>query len=114
MSDGEILGRVRLILGLSIAAFGLAIVVVGSLAHLRLPDIYTRAHGVALSDGVGAALMAFGFAVAAPDVGIASRLLILAGLLAGLNRAFSHVSVAAAHWGGLTPSTEVKRRNVRK
>jgi multicomponent Na+:H+ antiporter subunit G len=113
MGEAEIFGLARLSVGGFLASVGFAIVFVGSLAHLRLPDVYTRAHGAALSDGLGAALIALGLAIAAPDSGVATRLLVLAGLLFAMNRAFSHVSVAAAHWGGLTPVTDVKKRSKR-
>ena len=63
------------------------LVVVGALSCcpgvsvcLRLPDFYTRAHAVGLTDTAGVGLIALGLILRAPDWGVAVRLVLIAAV----------------------------------
>ncbi|HVK79940.1 MAG TPA: monovalent cation/H(+) antiporter subunit G [Verrucomicrobiae bacterium] len=95
----------RLGLGGVLVAIGLVFVLGGAIGVLRFPDIYTRLHGAAVANPLGAVVITIGLAIAAPSVDIAVRLILLALLLAALGPVWSHVFASAAHAGGLAPVT---------
>lgn len=93
----------RTAVGALVAGMGLVFVAGGAVGLLRFPDVYTRAHAVLSSDAVGAALVTVGLAIIAWDVGVSSRLAVLAALFLALGPACAHIVSNAAHAGGLTP-----------
>lgn len=82
---------------------GLVFVVGGAVGLLRFPDVYARAHAFNASDGLGAALIAFGLALCSSDAAVAIRLGLLGILFAALAPALTHLVASAAHAGGLAP-----------
>lgn len=82
---------------------GLVFVIGGALGLLRFPDVYARVHAFNSSDGLGAALVAFGLALCSADAGVAIRLALLGLLCIALAPALSHLIASAAHAAGLAP-----------
>ena len=82
---------------------GLLLIAGGSLGLLRFPDLYTRLHAANVADVVGSVIVVLGLAIAAPDWGIAVRLLLLAALLMALGPTLTHLVAQAAHAAGLAP-----------
>ena len=82
---------------------GGALVVIGAVGLLRLPDVFTRMHGASLVDTLGAALILAGLAFQA-GIGLVSLklgLILVFILLTG--PAATHALAKAALHGGLTP-----------
>lgn len=92
-------------LGLSglVVAIGLVMIAGGALGLLRFPDLYTRLHAANVADVVGSVVVVLGLAIAAPDWGIAVRLLLLAALLMAVGPTLTHLVAQAAHAAGLAP-----------
>lgn len=86
-----------------VVAVGLLLIAGGSLGLLRFPDLYTRLHAANVADVVGSVIVVLGLAIAAPDWGIAVRLLLLAALLMALGPTLTHLVAQAAHAAGLPP-----------
>jgi multicomponent Na+:H+ antiporter subunit G len=87
----------------ALVLFGLVLLLGGALGVLRFPDFYTRLHAVAAAHSAGAALVVVGLAISVGDLGIALKLLLLAGLIAAMAPALSQILANAAHSGGLAP-----------
>ncbi len=51
------------VVAISLILVGLFFLVVGSIGMLRLPDVFTRAHALSLTDSIGAVFVLGGFAV---------------------------------------------------
>ena len=103
MDAGAALDLVRLGLSGLVVAVGLVLIAGGALGLLRFPDLYTRLHASNVADVVGSVVVVIGLAIAAPDWGIAIRLLLLAALLMSLGPTLSHLVAQAAHAAGLAP-----------
>lgn len=86
-----------------LAATGLVLVIGGAVGLLRFPDVYSRVHAFNVSDGLGAALIAFGMALCSADAGVAIRLGLLGVLFLVLAPTLSHLVASAAHAAGLAP-----------
>ena len=86
-----------------VVAVGLLLIAGGSLGLLRFPDLYTRLHAANVADVVDSVIVVLGLAIAAPDWGIAVRLLLLAALLMALGPVLTHLVAQAAHAAGLAP-----------
>lgn len=84
-------------------AVGLILLIGGAIGLLRFPDVYARIHAFNVSDGFGAALIAFGLALCSPDGAVAVRLALLGLLLGVLAPTLSHLVAGAAHAAGLAP-----------
>lgn len=93
----------RLVLSGVVIAVGLALVAGGAIGLLRFPDLYTRLHAANVSDLIGSVTVIAGLAIAAPDAGVAVRLLLLAALLMALGPTLTHLVGHAAHAAGLAP-----------
>ena len=91
MDAGAVLDLVRLGLSGLVVAVGLVLIAGGALGLLRFPDLYTRLHASNVADVVGSVVVVIGLAIAAPDWGIAIRLLLLAALLMSLGPTLSHL-----------------------
>jgi len=96
---------VRSILGGAIAAAGVAILLAGVIGVLRFPDFYTRLHAMNAGHTLGAPVVLVGLAIAAPNWGLAIRLLILTALLIAAAPVLSQVLANMAHSAGLAPIT---------
>ncbi|MES1156203.1 MAG: monovalent cation/H(+) antiporter subunit G [Alphaproteobacteria bacterium] len=99
----SVLDLVRYSVGGFIAAIGFVVMAAGAVGMWRLPDFYTRLHAVGLSVGPGATLVIAGLAVAAPDWGAATKLILLAALIASIAPMLLHSAGNAAYGAGLTP-----------
>lgn len=102
----EMLGALEFVrLGVSglVVAVGLVMIAGGALGLLRFPDLYTRLHAANVADVAGSVVVVLGLAIAAPDWGIAVRLLLLAALLMSLGPTLTHLVAQAAHAAGLAP-----------
>jgi len=87
------------LLGAAIAICGLALMLLGAVGGVRLPDFYTRLHAAGLSDW-GGALVLLGLACLARQPGQALALLCLALLAAVLQAAARHALADAARAAG--------------
>ena len=87
----------------------LCFLVVAAVGMVRLPDVYTRSHAVALTDSLGAFFLLTGLAVdQAFSTNVISILIVLA-LLYLLNPVIAHATVRAALRSGVKPWGEDKR-----
>lgn len=102
MDVGAAFDLLRQGFGALAAAIGVAAALVGAIGVLRFPDFYTRLHA-GIAETYGAALALFGLACAAPDWGVAARLLVLSAFIAAMAPALAHLMGHAAHAGGLAP-----------
>ena len=103
MEAAAVLELVRLGVSGLVVAVGLILIAGGALGLLRFPDLYTRLHAANVADVVGSVVVVLGLVIAAPDWGIAVRLLLLAGLLMALGPTLAHLVAQAAHAAGLAP-----------
>ncbi len=94
------------ILAIALILIGLFFLVVGSIGMLRLPDIFTRAHALSLTDSIGALFVLGGLAVYEGlganfvQIGIVLVLIFL------LNPVVAHATVRAAYRSGVRPQQE--------
>lgn len=103
MDGVSVLELARLGLSGLVIAVGLVLIAGGALGLLRFPDLYTRLHAANVADVVGSVVVIIGLAIAAPDWGIAVRLLLLAALVIAVGPTLSHLVAQAAHAAGLAP-----------
>lgn len=103
MEPGAVLDLTRLGVSGIVIAVGLLLIAGGALGLLRFPDLYTRLHAANVADVVGSVVVVLGLAIAAPDWGVALRLLLLAALLMALGPTLTHLVAQAAHAAGLAP-----------
>ncbi|MHA6623127.1 monovalent cation/H(+) antiporter subunit G [Pseudonocardia sp. DLS-67] len=68
---------------------------------LRLPDFFTRAHAVGLTDTAGVALICLGLLVRAPDWGVGVRLLLILLFLVLTSPTATHALAQAARRDGV-------------
>ena len=91
---------------------GLLFLVVAAVGVVRLPDVFTRAHAVTLTDSLGAFFMLTGLALEQVHQGSASnawRIVAVLFLLYLLNPVISHATVRAALRSGLKPLGKDRR-----
>jgi multicomponent Na+:H+ antiporter subunit G len=82
---------------------GLFFLIVGSIGMLRLPDIFSRAHALSLTDSLGAFFVLAGLAI---HQGLSTNLLkilVVLGLIYLLNPVVTHATIRAAYRSGLRP-----------
>jgi multicomponent Na+:H+ antiporter subunit G len=94
---------VRLLIGAGLLAAGGLLLLIAALGQMRLPDFYTRLHALGPTFTWGGALVLAALAVGSGDMRFALRALVLAGLLAVIGPALSHMLANAAHAAGLAP-----------
>jgi len=82
---------------------GGALLLLGALGQLRLPDLYTRLHALAPTYSLGGALVLAALGVEAWDAGIAVRLALLGALLGVFAPGLTNLLANAAHAAGLAP-----------
>ena len=87
---------------------GLLFMVVAAVGMVRLPDVYTRSHAVALTDSLGAVFLLAGLAVQQGFSPNALRILVVLALLYVLNPVIAHATMRAARRSGLKPWTKEK------
>ncbi|MDA0205785.1 MAG: monovalent cation/H(+) antiporter subunit G [Acidobacteria bacterium] len=94
--------------GAGLMTVGLLFMVVAAVGMVRLPDVYTRAHAVALTDSLGAVFLLAGLAAQQGFSPNALRILVVLSLLYILNPVIAHATIRAARRSGLRPWTREK------
>ena len=85
---------------------GLFFLSAAAVGMLRLPDVFSRSHAVALTDSLGAFFLLGGLAVHHGFSANAFRILFVLGLLYLLNPIIAHATVRAALRSGERPAGE--------
>lgn len=91
------------ILSILFMVAGLFFLIVAAIGVIRLPDVFSRAHAVSLTDSLGAFLMLVGIAL---HEGLSRNLLKIIAVLALLyiqNPVITHATIRAALRTGLKP-----------
>ena len=88
------------VLAIGLIVFGLFFLVVGSIGMLRLPNVFTRAHALSVTDSLGAVLVLAGLA-AYQGLSVDSlKIMVVLGLVYMLNPVIAHATIRAAHRTG--------------
>lgn len=85
---------------------GLFFLIVGSIGMLRLPDVFSRAHALSLTDSLGALFVLLGLAVYEGISPNLLKILVVLGLIYLLNPVISHATIRAAYRSGLRPGKD--------
>jgi multicomponent Na+:H+ antiporter subunit G len=91
-------------LAISLIVVGLIFLVIGSIGMLRLPDVFSRAHALSLTDSLGAIFVLLGLAVYEGFTINFLRIIVVLILVYLLNPVISHATIRAAYRSGLRPS----------
>ena len=91
------------LIGAGLMLVGLFFLVVAAIGMIRLPDVFSRSHAVALTDSLGALFLLAGLAVEQGFSPNALKILVVLGLLYMLNPVISHATVRAALRSGMKP-----------
>ena len=97
------------VLATALITLGLFFLVVAAVGMVRLPDVFTRSHAVALTDALGAFFLLTGLAVYHGFSTNTLRILVVLGLLYIVNPVISHATVRAALRSGERPVGEDRR-----
>ena len=97
------------VLATALMTLGLFFLVVAAVGMVRLPDVFTRSHAVALTDSLGAFFLLTGLAVYHGFGTNTLRILVVLGLLYIVNPVISHATVRAALRSGERPVGEDRR-----
>ena len=90
-------------LAIALIVVGLFFLVVGSIGMLRLPDVFTRAHALSLTDSLGALFVLGGLAVYEGFSTNLLKIVVVLGLIYLLNPVIAHATIRAAYRSGLRP-----------
>lgn len=93
-------------LAAAMIVLGLFFMSAAAIGMVRLPDVFTRSHALALTDSLGALFVLGGLAVHQGLTSNAVRILIVLGLLYLLNPVITHATVRAAWRAGERPAGE--------
>ena len=85
---------------------GLFFLVVGSVGILRLPDVFSRAHALSLTDSLGAVFVLGGLAIYEGFTVNFLRIAVVLLLVYLMNPVISHATLRAAYRSGLRPSAK--------
>ncbi len=85
---------------------GLVFLVVGSIGMLRLPDVFTRAHALSLTDSIGALFVLAGLAIYEGFGVNFLKIAVVLGLIYLLNPVIAHATIRAAYRSGARPGQE--------
>ena len=91
-------------LAIFLIVVGLSFLVVGSIGMLRLPDAFSRAHALSLTDSLGAVFVLAGLAVYEGFSFNLLRILVVLVLVYVLNPVIAHATIRAAYRSGLRPT----------
>lgn len=94
--------------GAALICIGLLFLFVAAIGMVRLPDVYSRSHAVAVTDSLGAAFLLTGLALQQGFTANALRIMVVLGLLYVLNPVISHATIRAARRAGVKPWTREK------
>lgn len=84
-------------------AVGLFFLVVAAIGMVRMPDVFSRSHALALTDTLGASLVLLGLALHQGWTLTAGKTVVVLILLLLLNPVISHATLRAAFRAGLKP-----------
>lgn len=84
---------------------GLFFFIVSAIGMVRMPDVYTRAHALGVTDTLGVGLLLFGLALYQGLTIDAVKTVLILVLLYHLNPVITHATVRAALRTGLKPWT---------
>lgn len=84
-------------------AAGLFFLVVAAIGMVRMPDVFSRSHALALTDTLGASLVLLGLALHQGWTLTAGKTVVVLILLLLLNPVISHATLRAAFRAGLKP-----------
>ena len=84
---------------------GLFFLIVAAIGMVRMPDVFSRSHALALTDTLGASLVLIGLAFNQGFTLTAGKTLVVLVLLILLNPVISHATLRAALRAGLKPWT---------
>ena len=90
-------------IAIGLIVVGLYFLVVGSIGMLRLPDVFSRAHALSLTDSLGAFFVLVGLAVYEGLSMNLLKILVVLALIYLLNPVIAHATVRAAYRSGLRP-----------
>lgn len=82
---------------------GLFFLVVAAIGMVRMPDVFSRSHALALTDTLGASLVLIGLALHQGLTLTAGKTIVVLILLFLLNPVISHATLRAALRAGLKP-----------
>ena len=89
------------VLAIGLIVDGLFFLVVGAIGMLRLPNVFSRAHALSLTDSLGAVLVLAGLAVyQGPSMNFLKLMVVLV-LVYMLNPVIAHATIRAAHRTGV-------------
>ncbi len=94
-------------LAIALILVGLFFLVVGSIGMLRLPDVFTRAHALSLTDSIGAFFVLAGLAVYEGFGVNFLKIVVVLALIYLLNPVIAHATIRAAYRSGARPQKEV-------
>ena len=84
---------------------GLSFLVTAAIGMIRLPDVFTRSHALALTDSLGAFFVLTGLAIHQGPTLNAVKIFLVLVLIYLLNPVIAHATVRAALRSGLEPWT---------
>jgi multicomponent Na+:H+ antiporter subunit G len=88
-------------LAIALISIGVLFLVIGSIGILRLGDVFSRAHALALTDSVGAVFVLAGLAVYEGFTVNLLRIVVVLLLIYLMNPAIAHATLRAAYRSGL-------------
>jgi multicomponent Na+:H+ antiporter subunit G len=91
------------ILSIIFIVAGLFFLIVAAIGVIRLPDVFSRAHAISLTDSLGAFLMLIGIAL---HEGLGTnmfKILVVLALIYIINPVITHATIRAALRSGLKP-----------
>ena len=91
------------ILSMIFIVAGLFFLIVAAIGVIRLPDVFSRAHAISLTDSLGAFLTLIGIAL---HEGLSTnilKILVVLSLLYIINPVITHATIRAALRSGLKP-----------
>lgn len=94
------------ILATVLIIIGLLFLVVGAIGMLRLPDVFSRAHALSLTDSLGAVFVLAGLAVYEGFTINFLRIVVVLLLIYLMNPVISHATLRAAYRSGLRPPAQ--------
>jgi multicomponent Na+:H+ antiporter subunit G len=96
-------------LGIFLIIVGLFFLVVGSIGMMRLPDVFSRAHALSLTDSLGAAFVLLGLAIYEGFTPNFLRIIVVLLLVYLMNPVISHATLRAAYRSGLRASEKEEK-----
>lgn len=91
------------VLAIAIISVGLFFLLVAAIGMIRLPDVFSRAHALGLTDALGSFCLLVGLAIHEGFSLNALKILVVLALLYMLNPVISHATIRAALRSGLKP-----------